>query len=197
MIHHAQNEASFYRNMFSFGSKRESYDPSIRQRIKEGKRINHIYNKGLDYQNMTSNQDELDREWRGKSYLEKVSNIYCANHIGVKLRSMGIDKSALSRGEKIPEKYLDVMAAVEHNRWNMEKLLMSFEALEREHRLEIKQYESIGDGKIPKEVNDELKKLKREQYTHNCIAAFNELLSGDRDYDYLIVRNLTDVLSSN
>ena len=194
MIRNAHNEAAFYRNVFSFGSKRESYDPSIRQRIKEGKRINHIYNKGLDYQNMTTNQEELDQEWREKPYLEQVSNIYCANHIGVKLRSMGIDEAALQRGEKIPEKYLDVMAAVEHNRWNMEKLLMGFEAMEQRRRLEIKHYEEIGDHKIPKDVNDALKKLKKEQYIHYCIATFQELFQSSRDYDYLIVKNLTDVL---
>ena len=61
MIQDAHKAAPIYRNMFPFGSKRESYDPSIRQRIKEGKRINYIYNKGLEYQYMTTNQDELDR----------------------------------------------------------------------------------------------------------------------------------------
>ena len=194
MIHNAHKESPFYRNVFSFGSTRESYDPSIRQRIKEGKRINHIYNKGLDYQHMTTDQEELDQEWREKSYLEQVSNIYCANHIGVKLRSMGIDEEALHQRNKIPEKYMDVMAAVEHNRWNIEKLLMGYEAMEQKRRLEIKHYESIGDHKVPKDVNDKLKKLKKEQYVHYCIATFKELLVGSRDYDYLIVRNLTDVL---
>ena len=194
MIQDAHKEAPIYRNMFPFGSKRESYDPSIRQRIKEGKRINYIYNKGEDYQYMTTDQNELDRQWREKNYLEQVSNIYCANHIGVKLRSMGIDAASLKRRDKIPEDSVELMAAVEHNRWNMEKLLVGFEPMEQERRKEIKQYESVGDKQVLKVTKDEIKKLKKEQYIHNCIAPFNDLLEESKKYDRLIVENITDVL---
>lgn len=194
LVRNVHDDTKFYENMFAFGSQKESYDPSIRQRIKEGKRINYIYDKGLDYQYLTSDQDELDRQWREKKYVEQMSNIYCANHIGVKLRSVGIGEKELNCGDKIPKNYIKLMAVVEHNRWNIEKLLVGFEPLEQLRRQEFKNSET--NRKIPEDVKKEIKKLKDKQYIHNCIAPFNELLEGSKDYDYLIVKNLTDVLDN-
>lgn len=194
LVRNAQQEAPLYENIFSFGSMRESYDPSISQRIREGKRINYIYNKGEDYLYMTSDQEELDRKWRERSFLNQVSNIYCANHIGVKLRSMGIDEEALLRKEKIPEKYEKVMAAVEHNRWNVEKLLLGFDSVEESRWRQLKEMESLKESDAFKKEMKELKTLKNDQYVHHCIAPFDQLLEDYQKYDYLIVRNLTDVL---
>lgn len=194
LVRNAQREAPLYENIFSFGSMRESYDPSISQRIREGKRINYIYNKGEDYLYMTSDHEELDRKWREQSFLNQVSNIYCANHIGVKLRSMGIDEEGLRRKDKIPEEYEKVMAAVEHNRWNVEKLLLGYDPVEESRWRQLKEMESLKESDAFKKEMKELKTLKNDQYIHHCIAPFNQLLEDYQTYDYLIVRNLTDVL---
>lgn len=193
LVRNAQREVPLYENVFSFGSIRESYDPSIRQRIHEGKRINYIYEKGLDYLYMTSDQNELDSSWRSKTFLEQVSNIYCANHIGVKLRSMNVDEDALRRKDKIPASYVPLMAAVEHNRWNIEKLLVGFDPIEESVRKNLKAKEKQG-GQEFEDEKKRLKDLKKDQYEHYCIAPFNELLNSDKEYDFLIVKNLTDVL---
>lgn len=191
LVRSSQASAPMCENMFSFGSMRESYDPSIRQRINEGKRINYIYSKDDDYVYMTSSQDVLDTLWK-KSYLEQVSNIYCANHIGVKLRSVGINEKDLLRGEKIPDKLIDQMAAVEHNRWNMEKLLMGYDPIEASRRQRLKAMEPLKESDAFRTEIEKLKKLKKNQYVHHCIAPFGELLEEYKKYDYLIVRNLTD-----
>lgn len=191
LVRSSQASAPMCENMFSFGSMRESYDPSIRQRINEGKRINYIYSKDDDYVYMTSSQDVLDTLWK-KSYLEQVSNIYCANHIGVKLRSVGINEKDLLRGEKIPDKLIDQMAAVEHNRWNMEKLLMGYDPIEASRRQRLKAMEPLKESDAFRTEMEKLKKLKKNQYVHHCIAPFGELLEEYKKYDYLIVRNLTD-----
>lgn len=194
LVRNAQREAPLYENIFSFGSMRESYDPSISQRIREGKRINYIYSKGEDYLYMSSDQEELDRKWREQSFLNQVSNIYCANHIGVKLRSMGIDEEGLRRKDKIPEEYEKVMAVVEHNRWNVEKLLLGFDPVEESRRKRLKEMEPRKESNDFKKEMKELKTLKNDQYVHHCIAPFDQLLKDYQKYDYLIVRNLTDVL---
>lgn len=193
LVHNANKETAYYRNMFSFGSQHESYDSSIRQHIEEGKFINHIYCKGDDYQYRTTNKEKLDYEWSKLSFLDQKSNIYCANHIGMKLRSMGMGSKTLLRGERIPERYVELMSVVEHNRWNMEKLLMGYEPMERSKRLELKNYEKT-HGNLTNEDKKEIKDLKTKHYIHNCIAPFNELLEESKKYDYLIVRNLTDVI---
>lgn len=168
-------EISMFRNILPFGSVRESYDPSVRRRIMEGKRINYIYDKGMDYAFMTSDTAELDEMWRNLQYANQMSNIYSASHIGVKLRS--VDNRAELTAEEIK-----LLAVTEHNRWNVEKLLMGYEALPKSER-------------DTQHTSEDLKKLKakKKQFQHYCIAPYSELRDDDRQYDTLIVRNLGDV----
>lgn len=176
MLKTANREIGMYKNIFPFGSVKESYDPSIRNRITEGKRIHYIYSQGKNYTLMTSNQDELDRKWRNANYADQMSNIYSAAHIGVKLRST-------SNREHLKDEEVQLFAITEHNRWNIEKLLMGFEALPKAERK--KQYDAAG--------MEELKKLKK-QFKHYCIEPYSELTPEDRINDTTIVKSLYDVI---
>lgn len=176
MLKTANGEINMFKNIFPFGSVKESYDPSIRSRISEGKRIHYIYCRGENYAFMTSDQDELDRQWRDTKYADQMSNIYSASHIGVKLRSVG-NRSQLTEEE------IQLLAVTEHNRWNVEKLLMGFEALPKLER------DKQGDAEGLKE----LKKLKK-QFKHYCIEPYRELNEADKKYDILIVKNLGDII---
>ena len=176
LLQTASKGISMFRNVLPFGSVRESYDPSVRRRITEGKRIAYIYTQGNDYSSMTSDQRELDQLWRNLKYVDQMSNIYSASHIGVKLRSVG-NRTDLTDDE------VAYLAVTEHNRWNVEKLLMGYEALPKEER----------DKQKTKEGLKTLKMLKK-QFQHYCIAPYSELLDEDRKYDTIIVRNLGDVV---
>ena len=175
MLKTANADISMFHNILPFGSVRESYDPSIRRRIMEGKRINYIYSRGDDYVFMTSDTAKLDEMWRELQYANQMSNIYSASHIGVKLRSVG-NRTDLTDEEAA------YLAVTEHNRWNVEKLLMGYEALPKEERTK----QNTPDGLA------ELK-AKKQQFKHYCIAPYRELLKEDRKYDTLIVKNLGDV----
>ena len=179
MLKTANHEIAMYKNIFPFGSVKESYDPSIRRRISEGKRIGYIYNRGEDYAFMTSDQDELDRQWRNMKYADQMSNIYSASHIGVKLRSVG-NRSQLTEEE------IQLLAVTEHNRWNVEKLLMGFEALPKLER----------DKQRDTEGLKELRKRKK-QFKHYCIEPYSELIEDDKKYDILIVKNLGDIIQKH
>jgi hypothetical protein len=176
MLKTANSEIRMFKNIFPFGSIKESYDPSIRSRISEGKRIHYIYSRGEDYAFMTSDQDELDQQWRNTKYADQMSNIYSASHIGVKQRSMG-------NREQLTDEEIQLLAITEHNRWNIEKLLMGFEALPKTERE--KQYTPEG--------LEELRELKK-QFKHYCIEPYSELTSTDRIYDTIMVKNLNDVI---
>jgi len=172
----SSQEIAMFRNILPFGSVRESYDPFVRRRILEGKRINYIYFKGEEYSYMTSDIAKLDEMWRNTKYADQMSNIYCASHIGVKLRSVG------NRAELTDEE-IQLLAVTEHNRWNVEKLLMGFEALPEEERA--KQSTPEGLAKL---------KDKKKIFKHYCIAPYSQLLPNDCKYDTLIVKNLRDVV---
>ena len=179
MLKTANQGIAMFKNIFPFGSVKESYDPSIRRRISEGKRIGYIYNRGEDYAFMTSDQEELDRQWRNMKYADQMSNIYSASHIGVKLRSVG-------NCSKLTEEEIQLLAVTEHNRWNVEKLLMGFESLPKLER----------DKQSDAEGLKELKKLKK-QFKHYCIEPYRELIEDDKKYDILIVKNLGDIIQKH
>lgn len=169
-------DIGMFRNILPFGSVRESYDPFVRRRILEGKRINYIYSQGEDYASMTSDNTVLDRLWRNTNYANQMSNIYSASHIGVKVRSVGC-RTELT-GEEVA-----LLAVTEHNRWNMEKLLMGYEALPKSEREKQNTAEGLGELKV-----------KKKAFQHYCIAPYKELLDEDKKYDELIVKNLWDVV---
>ena len=176
MLTTAEKETAMFKNIFPFGSVRESYDPSIRRRIYEGKRIAYIYTKGFDYQYMTSDRTLLNDMWRKSSYVNQMSNIYSAAHIGVKLRS--VDNRA-----ELTEEDIKLLAVTEHNRWNVEKLLMGFEALPEKERATQRTPEGLAKFKA-----------KKKSFKHYCIAPYSQLLPDDCKYDTLIVENLRDVV---
>lgn len=181
----AHEEVPHYSNIFPIGSIRESYDPQIRQRISEGKRINYVYKHGTDWKGMTESLEELEKIWPDK-YPKQRSNIYCANHIGIKKRSMNAEKT---KSEILMKK----MQIVEHNRWNMEELLMGYGAVPREDRIRLKQLELEGKTEECSQLKKELNTLRETEFLHNCIAPFDELLEEDRIYDRYIVDHIDEV----
>lgn len=186
----AHNEVPLYGNIFPVGSVRKSFDPSLRRRIREGKCINYLYDlksKGTDFVSMPVDENVLDAIWP-KEYSNQKSNIYCANHIGVKLRSMGGDGERLKSDDELAS----LMCVVEHNRWNIEKLLMGFGPVPKEDRDELKSLENDTDACAEKTA--ELKKLKCE-FRHYNIAPYGQLLKSAQGYDEIIVKNLIDVVT--
>lgn len=84
------------------------------------------------------------------------SNIYQINTIEFKRRSLGLDFSKLDEPD-----VKELFAKVEHNRWNIEKLLMGYKPLE-DHELDEDEIETIKEYLREKQkVNkDELEKIQ-------------------------------------
>lgn len=61
------------------------------------------------------------------------SNVYVSNTMWTKLRCVE------RKNETIDEKDIDILAEVEHNRWNIEKLIMSFRPLTKEEQVQARQ----------------------------------------------------------
>lgn len=197
LVRHAKRNAPIYANLFPFGSECECYDASINRRIEEGKRINYIYCCGHDYKQMTEDQMRLNAAWKpwGKlGYEKQMSSIYSANQLSVKLRSVGMDRISLLHGGQIPEHYADMLAVVEHNRWNMERLLMCYDAVEQSRRQHLKQLEQSGNAAEMEAEKKALKDFQLEYQQHYCIAPYSELLESSREFNRLIVSKLPDVL---
>ena len=183
LVDTAHEQVGRYMNLLPFGTMTGSFDSRMGKRLAAAKRINYLYQNKV-FEKM-GEPEVLDGLWRGLSYAEKMSNIYAANSIYGKYRSMGI-----TEGESVPDAAVDILARMEHARWNMEKLLVGFSALPKEKRDELN---TKLDNKDPN-VKEEIKRLKNEDFKHKDIAPYDELREESKEYDKAIVRNLADVI---
>ncbi len=190
-----------YQNIYPFGMVTDCYDFSLRERLKKAKRINHIYTQGSSYVHMVE-EDKLDKDWYGLSFSEMQSNIYAANSIPTKLRSIGISDEknpGVFKERMLTDEEIGWLSECEQNRWNMEKLLVGFHALPR-----------IGkDGSdSPDIIEESLKKfmqendisdenvVKKEYFTHKNIRPYKDLDDKDKLYNKLMIRHLFDIIVS-
>jgi len=112
----------------------------------------------------------------------KWSNIYHANMVHIKERSLNI-----SKGEELSNEKINLLARIEHNRWNIEKLLMGYRPC------------------TPDETNDianglTTKQALRDRFIHNDIKPYDMLSKDDKkiqanEYDVNISRSFPFILS--
>ena len=174
-----------YANIYPFGMNDLSYcnDPRL---IKQAKLINYLYNTAdyetrqfLDTSVLNAKRDndiwtDAERFWQELSVAKKWSNLYCAYSLPCKLASLrrirGYAPGDTSHDmDDLSPDEIELMAQVEHNRWNVEKLLMGFrKPLPHEDKY------SIPD---PDNHRADVEKLalNRKLYIHHDIRPFEDL----------------------
>jgi hypothetical protein len=170
-----------YKNVKPFGMLENWYDLcSADDRIPM--MVNYVYNKGIP---STFPEKEIVTMWRDLLTAHKWSNRYFADSIKFKIRSFGISDSV----EQMKDKQIDLMARVEHNRWNMEKLLMGYRPTTPSEKVEI--------------TKDKTQKsaFKKNLYAHNDICAYNDLQMDENEicaseYDKRISASLPLIIRS-
>lgn len=117
-----------------FGKMTECYRENLLT-DEYGKMVNALYiNKnGISNLDFERNRDLVEEWWRESSITDKWSSNYSANSLFVKLRSMGFNRHNISK-EGIEKKLKndavnEWMQKTEHNRWNLEKILLGFTPL--------------------------------------------------------------------
>lgn len=188
-----------YGNVYPFGMKDESYDPLFQNRIAKAKKINYLYqleNRGDVYKEMAPS-GVLESLWANDAeYIYKLSNMYAANSIPIKLRSVGIDPDAICSDTALTSDQIELLAKVEHSRWNIERLLMGIQAVREEERKEIKDMLSSSDEEKVAAGN-RIKKDLQKNFYHKDIAPYDELLERSKKYDKAIVSNIIEVLKTD
>lgn len=177
-------------HIYPFGMRGDCYDTQFQERLRRAKRISYLYDNAYTYLRMPDDA-ELDNGWFKMKYVFQRSNLYAANSIPAKLRSVGI------AGQPHPLQTLDdaqveMLSEVEHNRWNVERLLAGFKAYPYSERMDIKKKHQDPDQK--QAAKDEHNKRKNKEFLHKDIAPYDELLDGSKDFDRVIVRNILDVV---
>lgn len=116
-----------FENVRAFGMMDECYRENLVS-DRFGKLINGLYSD----KDIAADPAGVDEVWAACSPLDRWSSIYCANMLYYKLRSLGLDtRRALSEEDvnAAVAAHQDEIQPTEHNRWNIEHLLLGFRPL--------------------------------------------------------------------
>ena len=126
----------YLNKMKSFGMPKECFDAKYLEQSETignavGSRYLTIEKEYINPAKEKANQvDKVGVAYKGKSRTAKMwSNIYNGNMLWTKLRCIGFDPV-----KGLSKEQVEVLSDVEHNRWNMEQLLMHFRPLTKEEQ---------------------------------------------------------------
>lgn len=181
-----------YTHLYPFGMKTNALDKQYQERQRRAKRINLLYkleDEGKPFTKMPEDS-ELVAPWFAKQYAFQQSNMYAANSIPFKLRgvSLGIEEKLTD------DKDIDILAKIEHNRWNVERLLNGFRPYKLRERLTFKAILERDDAESINSLKATLNKNKETLFIHKDIAPYEELTGKSKKYDIAIVKNIQSVL---
>jgi hypothetical protein len=165
MVHENKVQLNPYHNkMRAFGMAYDFYNIDlIKDLEKIAHRIKDEYEKIYPPETPTNNK-------LGKSEMSKWwSNFYSASTAWCKLRCIGWDGK-----RKLTTDEVEILAKVEHARWNMEQLLMGYRPIDAVKQEELAK---ITEAKEKKAKKNELK----GQMIHLNICSFNKLEDIDED----------------
>ena len=187
----AANEAVRYNNIYPFGMRTDCFDPQ-QERLLWAKRISYLYGHGDGYNGMAS-ASELDDLWylRIGQYIKQQSNVYAANSIPVKFRSIGLDPAV--RTEITPDE-VRILAETEHNRWNVERLLAGYSSLPYDVRMDLITRQLFTEKSVSDAAKKEKRAMRDNHFMHADIAPYDELLDSSKQFDIGIVAHLLDVI---
>lgn len=170
-------KAHQYGKLRAFGMLDECYDIDD-DCMKRVRRINFIYHKITPEQPFPQTLDDIEARalWEELSTVHRWSNVYNAHSVPSKRRSFG-----KSEPENLDEDtaLIEMMAEVEHNRWNMEKLIMGYRPTTPGE-----------DEEIQRLGKERKRKIERESFAHTYIKPYEALSESVRDYDRLIMKYL-------
>lgn len=180
MLYSKKKEDSLhkYSHVFPFGMLDNCYDID-NQNIYMAQSIHYIYTFYNNHQVLPKSlpQDgKLKKIWNEIPVSHQWSNLYSAYSINLKLRSLGITNYS---NIQLSEEQITLIAKVEHNRWNMEKLLLGFRKPTSEEQI-------IIDSDKAKR-----KEYKDKYFVHTDIRPYDELSEESKNYDKCIAAGIT------
>lgn len=171
-----------YSHVFPFGMLANSFDLD-RRNMRRAQLVNYIYDYKGTYgtsPSATPSDHELQQAWDKLPVALQWSNFYCADSVDIKLRSLGFGVTPPMR---LTKGQIELLAEVEHTRWNLEKLLLGYRKPTPEEEIRCR------DKAVRKEY-------KEKRFIHPDIRPYCELAEGTKDYDRCISECLPLVAES-
>lgn len=166
-----------YSHILPFGMLDNCYDLD-NQSIWSGQAINYVYSYFDSYQTLPIAlpcNETLQKKWNELQVSHQWSNLYSAYSIDFKLRSIGISDC---QDHQLTDQEIALLAEVEHNRWNMEKLLLGFRKPTSE------------EEKIINSSKKQRKEYKDKRFVHSDIRPYSELSESSKNFDISITAGI-------
>lgn len=158
-------------NLIPFGMVDHGYDVNI-PIVKMAKNVNYVYNRCYEENDKDWNghlrfsvdieDGEKERLWTERSGIKRMSNIYNAMTIGVKMRSMGFKDNEWDKFYDMSKEDIETMAEVEHNRWSVEELILGWRPCTDSEQREV-------------EADVDMKDILKQRKIHYDLRAYNDL----------------------
>jgi hypothetical protein len=161
-----------YSHVYPFGMLTNCFDLDHHS-ARRAQLVNYIYDFKNKYKSSPAacpSESELLDGWNKLQVALQWSNLYCADSVDLKLRSLGFGTTPPLR---LTTEQIELMAEVEHNRWNMEKLLLGYRKPTPEEE------EKCKDNTVRKEY-------KTKRFVHTDIRPYYQLEEGTKEYDRCI-----------
>lgn len=168
-----------YANIYPFGMNETAYCADEKS-LELAKLINYLYctMHGSMFQSLLALDAKSDEQiwaeanesWRGLTVALKWSNLYNAYSLQTKLASLrsirGLKQDDTSHDTKtLNDDEVEYLAQIEHNRWNIEKLMMGYR---KPHRDEDKY--AVEDEEMKKSLKE-----NKERFIHHDIRPYEDL----------------------
>lgn len=182
-----------YRNVKPFGMVTDCYDLHMVSSVEICKRISYVYDYFFNYNGLATSidVDKTNKLWDNTVISKRWSNIFAAASIPTKMRSIGVnwDINNPKHIEDFTDEQVELLAEIEHNRWNIEELLLGYRPVYKDE-------DNIID------VDKNKKKEYKQRFIHYDIRPFSGLKtdkSGRKadEYDKIIVKSLPLILNNN
>lgn len=175
------HEIQDYYNLFPIGMDDCGYNVRL-PLLQLAKRLNYFYVCSFGQKGTPTDMplEEIEKEWhKVDKYSQRYSNINNVITIATKMRSLGHKEKDWDAFFALTQEEIEVLSAVEHNRWNVERLIMGFRPPTDSEREEIR--ENIRAFIVAKKAGLEPPKqdlknyYKEHQKVHNDLCAYREL----------------------
>lgn len=128
--------------------------------------IYHYYNTHREMPTSIATEDELMKLWEQNNIALQWSNFYHAHAIAPKLHALHLDKN--QPYPSLTSEQTELIAETEHNRWNVEKLLIGYRKPNKKETITID------------------KNTLKQQYAHPDIRPYHEISEDSKNYNRAI-----------
>lgn len=200
------HETDSYRNLYPFGMDDCGYDVNL-PLLQMAKRLNYFYACSFDRRDTPTNMpvDDIEKEWRKlNSFSIRYSNIYNVMTLPTKMRSLGHKAEEWDKFYALTQEEIELISAVEHNRWSVERMVLGFRPPTDTERDEIK--DNIEAFITAKKTGGEppaqdLKTVYKKQKVHYDLCSYRELREDKtgqnvRIYDYDLTASIPLIAQS-